>query len=334
MLKFARFIFLSTFLGSFNSFGTIPIDLGIEVRGGSFGWNNENDPGAYERIPSMQKAEYFREGFRKAELYCRQALGLKVSIENEKHWITTFQESRRSSLVMHNVLIRCKKALDLDEDDPFIGKYFDHARFILSNFSDSKLPKENHQLEANTLKILIQIGAQAMPLLWDLHRLTIRNGEKSRLLDTMMVIAREDAKAFAQIISLTEQFQSEDEGRWEDLRRLFRECKQEINARWYHIANAINSNIKQMIDEPIFTYSFINNLTTIIYVLDSFHYWMSDSLQKNTLSAYEMCHRKEVIQDWLISVLGKFPELGSIKMFTDLLVLYEMTPPGIQKIND
>lgn len=331
MLKNTVFILLNIFLASINSFGIFAIDLAIEAKGESFGWNSEKDPEAYERILPSQKANYFDEGFKKAELYCRQALGVKVAIKNEKQWITKFQENARSSFVVHNVRIRCIKALDLDENDPFIGKYFDHARFLLSNFSLSKLPAENHQLVANTLKILTQIGAQAMPLLWDLHRFITDRGEKSSLLNTLNTIAQQDINALAQIISLTEQYQSKDEVSRVELRQLFCQCKQGLDRSWLLIATAINKNIEEMIDEPMINHAFINNIGSISYLLDGFYYWMLDRSQHNAIGTNEMHDQMKVIHNWLQVLLEEFPIIQTFKDFTDLLALYDMAFSGSPK---
>lgn len=150
----------------FNLFGAINIDIAIQVSHNSFGFNKKLEPMAYENLPQVNKDQFSDEALRKAELYCRQALGFNVIITHEKSWHSLHQERPRSVSVFHNCKIRCMRELNLDDHDPFIGKYLDHARFVLANFS-SLSPKDiNHQLLKNTLNILSQIGAPAIPTLW------------------------------------------------------------------------------------------------------------------------------------------------------------------------
>lgn len=323
MPTLAPFLILCLVLGSANSFGAIAIDFAIDASGGSYSWNYAQDPLAYERISHFQIQTFFREGTIKAERYCRQALGHGVTIEYEKNWISNYQESVRHFSVIHHSRIRCKRALELEEEDLFIGKYFDHARLLLSNFSILGPPEDNHQLVANTLQILTQIGAPAVPLLWDLYLKKIEKHEKNNYFYTLITIAQKDNKALAQVINIINKYESKDEAHREPLLKLFIKCNATRSYRWSLVKKMINHNTREMADDAIFTHDFLNNLHTITHLLKGLNYWMLDQRRNNALREDEVLKLKRSIQKRISLILEEFPSLNQVNEFKELLRLYQ-----------
>jgi len=124
--------------------------------------NAESD---YIVAPVLSTAEsnyYYAQATMRAVRNCHQALGTNAKTRFLQQW-TSIQEGA----LVHNSNIMCSRNFDLNEEDPSIGAYLKHARWILEIFFGQTV--DDHQLVENTIKILSQIGAPAMAALWNAH---------------------------------------------------------------------------------------------------------------------------------------------------------------------
>jgi len=304
---------------------SIHIEITIEAEGTVFWLDKVNDPDAYDRLPPSKIEAFYLEARQKAKLYCRQALGSQAQTKKNKNWTNIYASTARTFAIRHYSSIQCMRELKLDSQDPTIGKYLEHADFVLNNFSDKGSLQDNHQLVENTLKILKQIKAPAVPLLWILY---VKQSNSHKNPDKFIhaledIIKSNEISTLNELLSMMFVFDSILSNNPDEYVYL---AKQKANllrvGRWHFtqffqktidaLDKAINNYITY---DQIYGFEWTNNIGAIIAILYGLDYWINDRLNDGSINNSNDRYMRNFVYDKLINLRNRAPNINFIKEF-------------------
>lgn len=247
------------------------------------------------------QSDYFAldlQAMERAELYCHQALGANAQTQLLRSWSTWHP------FILHSSIL-CSRELDLEEIDPGIGKYLDHARWVLEMFSGQTSEKDDHQLVENTIKILSQIGAPALSVLWEDHvkhydpatKITYFQCAIEEIIDNSENNSFEILEEVLNILIKPEKYPSIFS---EQKSKLLRRGRWPIDILWRTVEDRlINSllHIKRHGDVNF------RHIDILVSVLDSFYWALTDRFLKGYLNIID----KKFIQDLTCEHLTALP---------------------------
>lgn len=307
-------------LASLSMAESIHIELGISAEGGLFWVDKIEDPDAYQKAEPEKIKKLFKKARRKAKLYCRQALGSLATIRKIKDWTSLQSTGKRNVIIRHNSSILCIRELNLKSHDPTIGKYLDHARFVLETISHKNSAQDNHQLPANTLKILEQVGAEALPLLWDLHVKQRQSASDSNkfFLTMETIISNNNPAALKKLIAIILESASRSERNLiADKANLLRHAK--YPEYLPDIDKAINTAIKEYIEqEAIYCFNHSRYFDAIITLLHGINFWLHDRSMDGSMSTSLERDIRTNISRKLLVLQTYAQHIGSVEEFQSI----------------